>query len=70
MRKNAFWVVGLIGAITYFAICEDMAIQHPKQHNTLSNCIREIAKAFPFSVWIMGVFAGSLAFHLFQRKPE
>ena len=59
------WILGTLTAITFFAVFETRALQHPDRQNTLSHFLYTIGAKFPLSIWIMGVFCGALATHLF-----
>lgn len=59
------WLWGTIGAIAFFVFWERYAFRHPDRVNTLSRTIYNIGKAFPLSIFIMGMFAGGLAVHFF-----
>ena len=62
---NTYWIVGLVSAILFFAVGEYYACRHHDRMNTLSRAIYLLGQKFPLSIWIMGVFAGALAVHLF-----
>ena len=62
---NTPWLVGLLCAVVFFAAVEAFAFRHPDRVNTLSRCIYTIGQVWPLSIWLMGVFAGSLATHFF-----
>lgn len=62
---NTPWIIGLLAAIVFFAVFEAIAFRHPDRVNTLSRCIWTIGQTWPMSIWLMGVFAGVMAAHLF-----
>jgi predicted outer membrane lipoprotein len=59
------WIVLTVLAIGAFAVFEAMAFRHPDRVNTLSRSIYDLGSKWPLSIWIMGVFCGSLATHFF-----
>jgi len=62
---DLIWLLGLVGAIAFFAIVEGEAFKHPARINTLSQIIALIGSIWPMSIWFCGVFAGGLAVHFF-----
>lgn len=62
---NTYWIIAMAVAMVIFAIGERYAFAHPERQNTLSRSIYNIGKAFPLSIFIMGMFAGGLAVHFF-----
>lgn len=62
---NLPWIIGILLAIAFFAFFEWRAFMHPLRQNTLSRFIYNIGSEWPLSIWLMGVFCGSLATHLF-----
>lgn len=62
---NLPWILGTLGAIAFFAYFEWRAFQHPDRQNTLSHYLAAMGKNWPLSIFIMGMFAGILAAHLF-----
>jgi hypothetical protein len=62
---NAPWIALTLTAIAAFAFFEARAFRHPERQNTLSRAIYDIGSRWPLSIWIMGVFCGGLAVHLF-----
>lgn len=62
---NTPWVLGTIGALAFFAYFEWRAFAHPDRQNTLSRFFWTIGQKWPLSIWLMGMFAGALATHLF-----
>lgn len=60
-----YWLIGVVGAIVFFAIGEYKACQHPEKLPTLSMTIHRLAAKFPITMWVMGFFAGGLTVHLF-----
>jgi hypothetical protein len=62
---NTPWIIGLILAVAFFAYFEKRAFDFPNSQNTLSRAIYNIGQSWPLSIWIMGLFAGSLATHFF-----
>ena len=65
MNEVWMWLLGLVGAVCFFALIEGMAFKYPTRQATLSWCIATLGKNFPLSIWICGVFAGGLAVHFF-----
>lgn len=63
--SNVPWIVGTVMAIAFFIVFEARAFRHPERMNTLSMFIYELGAKWPLSIWIMGVFCGGLATHLF-----
>lgn len=61
------WLMGLLCAIAFFAYFEARAFKHGDRQNTLSRTIYNVGKNWPLSIWLMGVFAGGLAVHLFWQ---
>ncbi len=66
---NLPWIIGAIGAIVFFAVFERRAFAHPDRQNTLSRAIASLGAAWPFSIFLMGMFVGVLAAHLFWAWP-
>ena len=62
---NTPWIIGLVLAIAFFAYFEKRAFDFPKSQNTLSRAIYNLGQSWPLSIWLMGMFAGALATHLF-----
>jgi len=62
---NLPWIIGTLLAIAFFAVFEGLAFAHPDRLNSLSHFIATIGARWPLSIWIMGVFCGILAAHLF-----
>ena len=62
---NTPWIIGTLIAIAFFAYFEWRAFKYPLRQNTLSRFLWTIGQNWPLSIWIMGVFAGVLACHLF-----
>lgn len=62
---NTPWIVGVLFAILFFAVFEALAFRHPDRINTLSRTIYTLGQTWPLSIWLMGMFAGGLAVHLF-----
>ena len=63
MKKNLPWIVGIFGAISYFAYFEARAFNHPENQNTLSHFIASIGATWPFSLVLFGMFIGGLSVH-------
>jgi uncharacterized membrane protein YeaQ/YmgE (transglycosylase-associated protein family) len=59
------WIIGLVGAVIFFAVVETYAFDYPNSQWTLSRTIATIGSQWPLSIWICGVFAGALATHFF-----
>lgn len=59
------WIIGLIGAISYFGIFETLAFREPNRFATLSNAIATLGYHWPLAIFIMGFFSGGLAVHFF-----
>jgi hypothetical protein len=62
---NTPWIIGTLLAIAFFAYFEWRAFAHPDRQNTLSHAIATLGKNWPLSIFLMGMFAGILAAHLF-----
>jgi hypothetical protein len=62
---NLPWILGTVGAITFFAVFEWRAFAHPERQNTLSRWIYDMGRNWPLSIFLMGMFCGGLAVHLF-----
>jgi hypothetical protein len=62
---NTPWIIGLFGAILFFAVFEALAFRHPDRLNTLSRAVWTVGQVWPLSIWLMGMFAGGLAVHFF-----
>ena len=65
MKKAWPWLVGLIGAIGYFAYFETVAFIHPDQYVTLSHVVSTIGMKWPFAIYLCGFFSGGLSVHFF-----
>lgn len=65
MKKNWPWIVGIFGAICWFAYFEGQGFLHPESYNTLSHFISSIAAAWPYSMFLFGCFCGGLSVHFF-----
>jgi 4-hydroxybenzoate polyprenyltransferase len=59
------WIILTLVAIVAFSIFEAMAFRHPDRLNTLSRSIATLGAKWPLSIFLMGLFAGILAAHLF-----
>lgn len=59
------WIIGALLAISFFAFFEVRAFRHPDRQNTLSRTIYNVGSKWPLSIFIMGMFCGSLATHFF-----
>ena len=59
------WIWGLVVAFIFFSAFESRALLFPAEQDTLSSFIRKIAVKYPISIFIMGMFTGGLAIHLF-----
>jgi hypothetical protein len=59
------WLIGLVGAVGFFAAVEEYAIRQPTKQWTLSRCIAWLGQNFPLSIWVCGVFTGAMAVHFF-----
>jgi hypothetical protein len=62
---NMPWIVGALLAVVFFAYFEWRAFRYPERQNTLSRAIYDLGSKWPLSIFIMGLFAGSLATHFF-----
>lgn len=62
---NTPWIIGILAAITFFAVFEFLAFRHPDRFNTLSRCIWSVGQVWPLSIFLMGMFCGGLAVHFF-----
>lgn len=70
--KKLPWIIGLIGAMVYFAIFEGLAFAHPDHYETLSHAVASLGAHWPLSIFLMGFFTGGLATHFFwpwQNNP-
>jgi hypothetical protein len=65
MSKNSPWLAGIAVAIVWFSVFEKMALDHPGSLNTLSRFLATTGAQWPLSIFLMGMFAGGLAVHLF-----
>jgi hypothetical protein len=65
MSETWMWAIGLVSAMIFFAAVEGLAFRHPERQWTLSKTIAYIGATWPLSIWICGVFAGSLATHFY-----
>lgn len=65
MKKALPWIIGLLLAITYFAVFETLAFQHPDRFDTLSHDVSSLGAHWPLAIFLMGFFAGGLACHFF-----
>jgi hypothetical protein len=63
--KDLPWIIGTLVAIAFFAFFEWRAFKFPYKQDTLSRFIYDIGSNWPLSIWLMGVFCGGLATHLF-----
>lgn len=70
MRKNLPWIIGIVGAIAFFAYFEAAAFDHPDRYNTLSHFLATMGATWPLSIFLLGMFAGGLAVHLFWPWKE
>ena len=59
------WIFGTVGAILFFAYFEWRALAYPDRQDTLSMAIYKLGSNWPLSIFLMGMFAGGLAVHLF-----
>jgi hypothetical protein len=62
---NLPWIVGIVGAVLWFAYFETRAFRHPDRQNTLSRFIFNLGQSWPLSIFLMGMLAGGLAVHFF-----
>jgi hypothetical protein len=62
---NTPWIVGIVGAVLWFAYFEARAFRHPDRQNTLSRFIFNLGQSWPLSIFLMGMLAGGLAVHFF-----
>ena len=65
MKKNLPWIIGIFGAIAYFAYFEIEAFRHPESYNTLSHFIASMGAAWPYAIFLFGFLAGGLSVHIF-----
>ena len=65
MMMDLPWILGILGAILFFAYFEARAFRHPDQQNTLSHFIAGMGAKWPLSIFLMGMFCGILAAHFF-----
>lgn len=63
--KDLPWIIGILAALIFFAIFEAYGFAHPDRVNTLSRAIATLGARWPLSIWLMGLFCGVLASHLF-----
>ncbi len=59
------WILGTLGAISFFAYFEWRAFRYPSRQDTLSMAVYKIGSQWPLSIFIMGMFCGGLAVHFF-----
>jgi hypothetical protein len=62
---DAYWWVMSVLAIIAFIGGESYAAKHRAKQNTLSKWIYDLGQKFPLSIFLMGMFVGGLATHLF-----
>jgi hypothetical protein len=67
---NTPWILGTIGAITFFAYFEWRAFAHPMRQNTLSRFIATVGANWPLSIFLMGMAVGILSSHFFWPWPQ
>lgn len=67
--KNLPWIIGAVAAVIFFGVVEGYAFAHPDRVNTLSYAIAALGARWPFSIFLTGFFAGSLATHFFWAWP-
>lgn len=60
---NTPWIVGALGFLIFFAVFEVRAFRHPDRANTLSRFVYDIGKAWPMSIFLLGLLVGILATH-------
>jgi len=65
MQMSWLWLIGLLGAVLFFVAVEGLAFRHPERQATLSYCLAWLGEKFPLSIYICGLFTGSLATHFF-----
>ncbi|MEL7086834.1 MAG: hypothetical protein AAGL98_00080 [Planctomycetota bacterium] len=70
MKKALPWLVGLVGAVGYFAYWETMAFVHPDKYDTLSRVVSTIGANWPPFLVICGLFCGMLISHFFWAWSE
>lgn len=56
---NTPWIVGAVGFLIFFAIFEVRAFRHPDRANTLSRAVYDIGKAWPMSIFLLGLLVGA-----------
>ena len=59
------WIVMAVAFVLLFAIFETYAFRHPDRQNTLSRSIYNLGKAWPISIFLLGLLTGALAAHFF-----
>jgi len=65
VTKDLPWLIGIFGAVVFFAIFEARAIWHPDRQNTLSRFIYNIFHGRTITVYFAGLFTALLIVHLF-----
>lgn len=70
MKKSLPWLIGLFGAISYFAYFETMAFIHPDQYDTLSHVVSTVGAAWPPFLVLYGLVTGMLISHFFWAWSE
>jgi hypothetical protein len=63
--KNWPWIVGALGAMTFFAVFEYLGFTYPYDYNTLSAAVASLGAAWPYGIFLMGFFCGGLSVHFF-----
>jgi hypothetical protein len=62
---NTPWIIWLLAIAVSFAVLERYAFDHPNRENTLSRFIWQVGQAWPLSLVLFGLIAGSLATHFY-----
>jgi hypothetical protein len=65
MTKNLPWILGVIGAVVFFAVFEGIAFINPDRFNTLSFAVSSLGVHWPISIFFAGFFCGGLASHFY-----
>jgi hypothetical protein len=65
MGKAWPWIIGVIGAVSWFGYFETEAFTHPERYDTLSHVVSTLGAKWPLAIFLMGNFSGILQAHFF-----